>query len=326
MPLIFSGNNSVAQELVDEKEIFDALEDHDTTKVLEYFQSGGSIDAFKIFQIDLSAQNNRKKKMSVNLFEQAINSVHDAVGYNVERDIVCGYRNLDILLEHLDESADRQELLDRAFSHVISTNDVELVRRWAQLGADINHQCHVCYGRPPLLIAVMYNENFELIKFLFSLNPDLAVVDYDGRCCIHYGAFVGTVELMEYLVKTSGLDINTPDKFGATPIYYAVERGNIAVYNYLLKKGADVNFTTSFGKTVLHAAAENGNVEFFRHVYYTSGLSLWNDGLFRKEPYTYATSEEVQLFIKRTTMLERGDNFFDKKRRKMKLQRIFTRE
>jgi hypothetical protein len=314
--------SSYCQEIIEPEEAYDAIENYDTLTLTRYFAAGGSIDA-EFSKILGSELKQKKDKKGISLFEQSIAAISEALEYNLEKKIPLAYRNLDILLSHLDESEKRQEHIDRTFNLAISTSDVELVRKISQLGADINHPCHLCYGRPPILIAIAYNQDLELIKFLLSLKPDLTILDYSDRGCLHYAAMGGSIELFSYLLNYTGMDINTADSYGATPIFYAAQGGHVDLYNYLLRHGAKTDFELKSGENLLHAAALSGNTDFFRLVYHTSGIPVWSDGLFALQPYTYASTEEIELFIKRTSLLEKGHRFTTKKIRKSKFQRIF---
>ena len=70
------------------------------------------------------------------------------------------------------------------------------------------------------------------------------------------------LETIELLIK-KGVDVNSKDKSGKTPLYWAAEYGRTNVVKLLLKAGADVNATVSDGPlkgyTPLHEAAYLGH-------------------------------------------------------------------
>jgi hypothetical protein len=53
--------------------------------------------------------------------------------------------------------------------------------------------------------------------------------------------------------------VNTRDKSGCTPLYYACERNYPEIARALLQLGADVNSTNIGGNTALHAAFNSNN-------------------------------------------------------------------
>jgi outer membrane protein assembly factor BamB len=66
-------------------------------------------------------------------------------------------------------------------------------------------------------------------------------------------------------VKTdlaSGVDVNAKNKYGATALLFASDKGNVEMLNLLLQNGAEVNVKDSFyGGTPLTFAAFNGHVD-----------------------------------------------------------------
>lgn len=79
---------------------------------------------------------------------------------------------------------------------------------------------------------------------------------HDGRYSLSTALHFGGVpdELVIWLVE-EGLDINTPDYYGATPLYRQATMGRDTV-KLLLELGADIEKTNTYGNTPLHMAAE----------------------------------------------------------------------
>jgi hypothetical protein len=64
-------------------------------------------------------------------------------------------------------------------------------------------------------------------------------------------------ELARWLVY-QGLDINTKDYYGRTPLFYQMHRGNLKLF---IELGANVNAKAKYGDTPLHFAADYGTAD-----------------------------------------------------------------
>ena len=59
---------------------------------------------------------------------------------------------------------------------------------------------------------------------------------------------------LKYLIQMKA-DINSKTENGFTPLYAAVQFGNLETVKYLIEHGANINYTPPSGTTLLHAAA-----------------------------------------------------------------------
>jgi len=69
-------------------------------------------------------------------------------------------------------------------------------------------------------------------------------------------------ELRE-LIK-DGCNVNTTNKYGATPLWVASRTGHTEIFKMLLEAGAEVNFTYVDGITPLITASQSGNIEIVK--------------------------------------------------------------
>lgn len=98
----------------------------------------------------------------------------------------------------------------------------------------------------------------EKITYLLDLGTDVnAINPLSGFSIIHnvcdvcYSAEVRyRIQLIQELLNRN-VDINSRDKKGFTPLYYAVKRMNYPIMKFLLEKGADINARTTYKKTLL---------------------------------------------------------------------------
>jgi ankyrin repeat protein len=82
---------------------------------------------------------------------------------------------------------------------------------------------------------------------------------YDSGYSLHTALhnYVVPDEFVKWLVE-QGLDINTKDYYGRTPLFYQMHRGNLALF---IELGADVNAKAKYGDTPLHFAADYGTAD-----------------------------------------------------------------
>jgi ankyrin repeat protein len=99
----------------------------------------------------------------------------------------------------------------------------------------------------------------DLVRLRRYLNRGRVVVGARHLCL---AASRGRLEIVCFLVKEHGADVNKTDDDGISPLYVAAESGHLELMRYLVKVlGARVDQTDNKGSTLLHIAAENGNLD-----------------------------------------------------------------
>ena len=170
-------------------------------------------------------------------------------------------------------AADRERpLLRYTLSHCYQGKDsLALCRMWMQLGAHFSPddltQIHPKYSDEDFLgfirLAVeekgvnirdnfgrlllqRYEHSLGRLRILLSAGADPHIKDADGRSLLH----IMSDPLAMRLLVESGVDINTHDKEGDTPLHEAVEQP--ARMKELIRLGADVDARDARGRTPLH--------------------------------------------------------------------------
>lgn len=137
--------------------------------------------------------------------------------------------------------------------------DVDAVKLLVAVGADVYARGY--YGEPPIVEAVMYNENVEVTKFLFS---QMEKVNTESNFVLRLlgdaARWNGNIEIVKFLVSKIP-DADLKSKAGRGVLFQAAGNQNIEVVKFLVSKGMDVNAKGSKGETSLHSAAYHGNVE-----------------------------------------------------------------
>jgi ankyrin repeat protein len=120
-----------------------------------------------------------------------------------------------------------------------------IVQLLIDAGAPLN--CRNRSDQTPVDLA-MSEEHKEIVKLFVNLDADVS---------IHMATFAGQLEKVKRFIK-NGIDINSEDKKGRTPLFLACYNDNIDLVSSLLTNGAKVNANDNFGLTPLHVAAKNG--------------------------------------------------------------------
>jgi hypothetical protein len=63
----------------------------------------------------------------------------------------------------------------------------------------------------------------------------------DGRTCLFYASWSGALPVVQYLVETCHININTKNKQDRSALYYACHNGHVDCVAYLLSSGAVKN-------------------------------------------------------------------------------------
>ena len=84
------------------------------------------------------------------------------------------------------------------------------------------------------------------------------------------GSFIPAVK---YLVEEHGIDVNTLDSWGYTPMHYAASRGDNELIRYLVSKGGDVTVITRLGQSTADIP-RGGRAGFFTRVAFPGTVKL----------------------------------------------------
>jgi len=109
------------------------------------------------------------------------------------------------------------------------------------------------------------------VKLLVEHGADLRINTKLEILPLHTACFSGTAEsaaivklLLEH-EKAVATDVNQPEKFGTTPLHYAIMGGRLDVCELLINKGADINKPDNLDNsaycTPLHFAVNNARRE-----------------------------------------------------------------
>jgi len=93
-------------------------------------------------------------------------------------------------------------------------------------------------GVRPIHYACEDNSNPEILMRLQEYGADISLTSTDGRTILHYAALNENVDIIKTVVeKLTFEDIFKKDDYGATALFYAADKNNYDVFEYLLKLG-----------------------------------------------------------------------------------------
>ncbi|RZC83791.1 hypothetical protein C5167_046581 [Papaver somniferum] len=113
-------------------------------------------------------------------------------------------------------------------------------------------------SRREAILSADTNEELNQLKDKGLANAARNIKDDDGVGIVHFAAREGKLDILRYLIEELGLDVNTKDKNGESPLLNATMCGDMNTVEYLLGKGADPETSNFKGYTPLHGAALKG--------------------------------------------------------------------
>ncbi|CAB0043609.1 unnamed protein product [Trichogramma brassicae] len=146
-----------------------------------------------------------------------------------------------------------------------------IVQKFLELGQDPN--CLVIETVNPPLHLALANYNFEMTELLLrhGANPNFTNIHGETPLHIICWMYFDEIYLTELFFKANDktnqlVQIDAQEKFGNTPLNYAVHRGNDNIAKLLLRNGANPNLANEDGLTPLHficmSVQEDDFVEF----------------------------------------------------------------
>jgi ankyrin repeat protein len=194
----------------------------------------------------------------------------------------------------ISAQAQQNKLLDQAFWK--TSPDLNAIKAEIDKGASPSQFNANSFD--PVVLAINSGAPNAAIEFLLAQpGNDVTKLTHDGRIYLHWAAYRGNAEIVEYLLN-KGSKISLEDSHGYTPILFAagsaqqntkvydlfIARGtdlkkeltqeganalllaiagdkDFALTNYFVTKGIDLNSTDAAGNNAFSYAAKAGNIE-----------------------------------------------------------------
>jgi hypothetical protein len=123
------------------------------------------------------------------------------------------------------------------------------LRRWGSQGIRIR-------TAKPLCGAVLNGASVDVLSYMVKeLGADVNQRDENGWKALIVAGFAGHHDTVRYLAVELGADVNSPDKMGRTPLSRAASHGHLDVVRLLLALRANINQSDNEGITPLMIAS-----------------------------------------------------------------------
>lgn len=158
--------------------------------------------------------------------------------------------------------------------HAISCRPRHKVESLIKKGANINE---VFYDWSPLRYAV-HEGYLAVVQLLIDHGADISVRSMKHNNLLHTAClptcylFEDCYEICELLIG-KGVDCNSPNKLGITPLHWALAYRPLEIVKLFLDNGASIGTVGPVGCTALHYAARNPCVEVIEFVF-DQGLDI----------------------------------------------------
>jgi len=137
---------------------------------------------------------------------------------------------------------------------------VGLARWLLTKGADLESAAEGLDGATPLHEACL-NGRLELIKMLQQAGANMRACGNQQQDAVMVAAREGHVEIVRYLIEVCGLDLESTDVDGETPVHGAATEGYLDVIKYLHSAGASIEVADDDGDTPMHSACCCGHLQ-----------------------------------------------------------------
>ncbi|TNN07890.1 Ankyrin repeat and death domain-containing protein 1A isoform 1 [Schistosoma japonicum] len=118
-----------------------------------------------------------------------------------------------------------------------------------------------------ILFASVKQNRIDLVNRIIEGHKcDLNVRDSFDRTPLHLASSSGNLQIVKLLVEGKAI-VDPVDKFGITPLFWAVYNNYKHVAYYLLDMGAKYNRVTKQGFTILHFIAESNAISILKYLH-----------------------------------------------------------
>ena len=93
---------------------------------------------------------------------------------------------------------------------------------------------------------------------------------------LFYAVQTGCLDLLQFLIEDVKVNIEKEEVQHRTPFYWACTQGDIAVIDYLYKKGCNINHKSSLGRTALSKSCYLGRIDIVEYLLNCKEIDLYS--------------------------------------------------
>lgn len=143
---------------------------------------------------------------------------------------------------------------EKTFQNELQKRRIALIELLLEKGANPNLPVNY-----PALHQAIADNQFDIVKLLIQNGVNINTQDVNGDTPLHKAVENKNEEITAFLLKQKLIAVNTSNNKGKTPLHLAV-CDNYSHINFLLiENGANINAQDANGNTPLHEAIQNGN-------------------------------------------------------------------
>ena len=140
-------------------------------------------------------------------------------------------------------------------------SDYDLVDRLADLGANVNLQNKTCFN--PFIYGCI-NNDLQLVRLMVEHGCHLELLTRMGGNGLTPACEKGYVEIVEYLVSSTNINVNHTNHLGWTALVESIILSDggpsaQAIVRLLLEHGANPGMPDEWGRSPIHLAREHGH-------------------------------------------------------------------